>query len=230
MDLMAEALKELGPEVMNWGDQADLDNGCQTNSSFFASSECDALGFSEVYPTREFGNQGSTDGSQYEITIPSISLTTGRTDSYDIYPGNEFNDQCNQDATLSSYLAAEEWQNVQGQNVGSHQNVQGQNVGSHQNVQGQNVGSYHHSVGQTMHTSQIRRRQSLETDYNSSPHVTAAYPREEPRYLLENDVYNDLHYNGQQKVKQQSMSGQTAATDQKGRETTNNLTDQEGSR
>ena len=220
MDLMAEALKELGPEVMNWGDQADLDNGCQTNSSFFASSERDALlDFSEGYPSREFGNQGSTDGTQYEITIPSISLTTGRTDSYDIYPGNGFNDQCNQDATLSSYLAAEEWQNVQGQNVGSHQNVQGQNVGS-----------YHHSVGQTMHTSQTRRRQSLETDYNSSPHVTAAYPKEEPRYLLENAVDNELHYNGQQKVKQLSMSGQTAATDQKGRETTNNLTDHEGGR
>ena len=219
MDLMAEALKELGPEVMNWGDQAELENDCQTNSSYFASSERDALGFSEVYPTREFGNQGSTDGTQYEITIPSTCLTTGRTDSYDIYPGNGFNDQCNQDATLSSYLAAEEWQHVQGQNVGSHQNVQGQNVGS-----------YHHSVEQTMHTSQIRRRQSLEIDYNSSPHVTAAYPKEEPRYLLENAVDNDLHYNGQQKDKPLSLSGQTASTDQKGRETTNHQTDQEGSR
>ena len=219
MDLMAEALKELGPEVMNWGDQADLDNGCQTNSSFFASSECDALGFSEVYPTREFGNQGSTDGSQYEITIPSTSLTTGRTNSYDIYPGNGFNDQCNQDAALSSYLAPEKWQQVQDQNAGSHQNVHGQNAGS-----------FHHSVGQTMHTSQIRRRQSLEIDYNSSPHVTAAYPEEEPRYLLENAVDNELHYNGQQKVKPLSLNGQTASTDQMGRETTNNLTDHEGGR
>ena len=219
MDLMAEALKELGPEVMNWGDQADLDNDCQTNSSYFAPSERDALGFSEVYPTRELGNQGSTAGAQYEITIPSTSLTTGRTDSYDTYPGNGFNDQCNQDGTLSSYLAAEEWQHVQGQNVGSHQNVQGQNVGS-----------YHHSVEQTMHTSQIRRRQSLEIDYNSSPHVTAAYPKEEPRYLLENAVDNDLHYNGQQKDKPLSLSGQTASTDQKGRETTNHQTDQEGRR
>ena len=219
MDLMAEALKELGPEGMNWGDQAELDNDCQTNSSYFASSERDALSFSEVYPTQELGNQGSTAGAQYEITIPSTSLTTGRTDSYDIYPGNEFNDQCNQDATLSSYLAQEEWQHVQGQNVGSHQNVQGQNVGS-----------YHHSVGQMMHTSQTRRRQSLEIDYNSSPHVTAVYPKEELRYLLENAVDNDLHYNGQQKVKPLSLSGQTTSTDQKGRETTNNLTDQEGSR
>ena len=219
MDLMAEALKELGPEVMNWGDQAELDIDCQTNSSYFAPSERDALGFSEVYPTRELGNQGSTDGAQYEITIPSTCLTTGRTDSYDIYPGNGFNDQCNQDATLPSYLAAEEWQQVQGQNVGSHQNVQGQHVGS-----------YHHSAGQTMHTSQIRRRQSLEIDYHSSPHVNVAYPREEPRYLLENAVDNDLHYNGQQKDKPLSLSGQTASTDQKGRETTNHQTDQEGSR
>merc|ERR1719206_623158 len=202
---------------MNWGDQADLDIGCQTNSSYFASSERDVLGFSEIYPTGECGNQGSTDGTQYVITIPSTGMTTGRTDSYDVYPGNEFNEQCNQDSTLSSYLAAEEWQQVQGQSVWSHQNVQGQNVGS-----------YHHSAGQTMHTSQIRRRQSLEIDYNSSQHVTAAYSREEPRYLLENAVDNELHYNGQQKVKPLSLSGRTGSTDQKGRETTNNLTDQEG--
>ena len=204
---MAEACKELGPEAMHWAEQAELD-GCYNPSNGYNPSigynpaGYDALGYSQVYTTQEYGNPpGSFTNTQYyDANMQSYNSTSGQNRALqDFDPVQGYN-----------YSATPGYSQVQG-SLGYEPS--------------QNIG-YFPSQSMNAPPSQPQTLAAHEYQY----HPTTSLPRRKRSNVLENVVDKQLQYDGNSRndQKQQVQSANAVFTDHQGRETRVNLGAKQG--
>lgn len=195
---MAEACKELGPEAMQWAEQAEVD-GCDNPlngftlhyppNSYNATAAYDTFGYSQVY-TNDNSLASYMSTQYYDATM-----------AFD--PVQEYN-----------YSSAPDNSQVQF-NLGYEQS---QNIGNFPS----------HDLGQPVYAPTSHQHQQPGTPTTQYQyHPTTSFPRQKRSNVLENAVTKELQYDGS-RVDLPAEGAHAVFTDHQGRETRVNLGERQG--